>query len=68
MKRILTILLILLALLAGWQAGKQHTIKSLNPFVVDLPDRNVSGGFDEDDFPLYIEIDGTIFNYSAWIG
>lgn len=68
MKRILTILCILLALLAGWQAGKQHTIKSLNPFVVDIPDRNENGGFDEDEITLYIEIDGTIHEYGAWIG
>lgn len=68
MKRILTVLLILLALLAGWQAGKQHTIKALNPFVLDLPDRNEFGGFTEEDFTLYIEIDGTIHEYGAWIG
>lgn len=68
MKRILTILLILLALLAGWQAGKQHTIKSLNPFVVDLPDRNASGGFDEEEITVYVQIDGDLHEYGAFIG
>lgn len=68
MKRILAVLLILLALLAGWQSGKQHTIKALNPFVVDLPARNEYGGFDEDEITLYIEIDGTIHEYDAFIG
>lgn len=68
MKRILTFLLILLALLAGYHAGKQHTIKSLKPFVVDLPDRNELGGFDEEEITVYMEIDGDIHEYNAFIG
>lgn len=72
MKRILVIILTLAAILSAYAIGnvngKSHTIRAAEMFVVDLPDRNASGGFDEEEITVYMVIDGDIHEYGAFIG
>lgn len=72
MKRILAIILTLAAIIAAYAignlTGKNHVIYDAEMFVVDLPDRNASGGFDEGEITVYMEIDNDIHEYCAFIG
>jgi len=68
MKKALAALLLLLALVGAFHAGKVHTIKRAELFVVSLPERNEKGGFDESEITVYLDIDGDIHEYGANIG
>lgn len=72
MKRTLTIILTLAAIIAAYAignlTGKNHVIYDSEMFVVDIPDRNASGGFDDDEITVYVQIDGDIHEYGAFIG
>lgn len=72
MKRILVIILTLAAVIAAYAignlTGKNHAIYDAEMFVVDLPDRNASGGFDTDEITVYVQIDNDIHEYGAFIG
>ena len=72
MKRTLAIILTLAAILAAYAignvTGKNHAIYAAEMFVVDIPDRNECGGFDENEITVYMEIDGDIHEYNAFIG
>jgi len=72
MKRILTITLILASLatayMIGQTNGRNHVIHDSTLFVVDLPDRNQYGGFDDDEITVYLEIDDECHEFGAWIG
>lgn len=71
MKKIIAVAAILLVLAAAFMMGRhhgiQHAIHDSTLFVVDLPDRNQYGGFDEDEFTVYLEIDGDVHEYGAYI-
>lgn len=72
MKRILVIILTLAAIIAAYAignlTGRNHVIYDAEMFVVDLPDRNASGGFDADEITVYVQIDGDLHEYGAFIG
>ena len=72
MKRTLTIILTLAAVIAAYAignlTGRNHVIYDAEMFVVDIPDRNASGGFDGDEITVYMEIDGDLHEYGAFIG
>lgn len=72
MKRICAIILTLAAVIAAYAignlTGRNHVIYDAEMFVVDIPDRNASGGFDEEEITVYMEIDGNIHEYGAFIG
>ena len=72
MKRILAIILTLAAIIAAYAignlTGRNHVIYDSEMFVVDLPDRNASGGFDAEEITVYMEIDNDIHEYCAFIG
>lgn len=59
---------IVTALHAGYVAGRNHVVYDSDMFVVDLPDRNEYGGFDEEEITVYLDIDGDIHEYGANIG
>lgn len=70
MRKILTFFIYVLIaglLLMSYNAGKIHAIKSAEMFVVDLPDRNEYGGFDEDEITVYMVIDDEIYEYGCAI-
>lgn len=52
----------------GYKAGINHAIHSADMFVVELPDRNASGGFNEDEITVYLTIDGETHEYGCYIG
>lgn len=54
--------------IAGYKAGINHAIYSADIFVVELPDRNASGGFDEDEITVYLTVDGETHEYGCTIG
>jgi len=56
---------IVTALHAGYVAGKNHVIYDQDMFVVELPDRNASGGFDESEITVYTYIDGDCYEYGC---
>lgn len=68
MKKAVCLLLILAALLSGYFLGKRHVILGADMFVVELPERNESGGFTEDEITVYLEIDNQVHEYGCWIG
>lgn len=72
MKRAFTIVLTLAAIAAAYiignVTGKNHAIYDAEMFVVDLPDRNEYGGFDEEEIYVYVQLDGDIHEYGAFIG
>ena len=72
MKKILTFFiallvcgLLLMSYNVGYNAGIHHAVMTAEMFVVDLPDRNESGGFDEDEISVYMIIDGEIHEYGC---
>ena len=68
MKKALAALLLLLAIVGAFNAGKVYTIKHAELFVLSLPERNESGGIDESEITVYMDIDGDIHEYGANIG
>lgn len=69
MKRVIcTALALLLVGVMAYNAGKNHVILDSEMFVVDLPDRNEYGGFDEQEITIYMEIDGDVHEYGCNIG
>lgn len=52
-------------LIMSYNAGKIHAIHNAEMFVVDLPDRNEYGGFDEDEITVYMVIDEEIHEYGC---
>ena len=69
MKRVIcTVLALLLVGIMAYHAGKNHVILDSEMFVVDLPDRNEYGGFDEQEITVYMEIDGDVHEYGCNIG
>lgn len=59
---------ILAAGFAGYKLGVNHAIKHQELYVVELPDRNEFGGFDEDDITVYTYLDGEYYEYGCTIG
>ena len=69
MKKVICAALVLLLVgVMAYHAGKNHVIFDSEMFVVDLPDRNKYGGFDESEITVYLEIDGDIHEYGCNIG
>lgn len=68
MKKFLAALLLLLAIVVGFNAGKVYVIKHAELFIVSLPERNEKGGYDESEITVYMNIDGDIHEYGANIG
>ena len=69
MKKIICAALALLLVgVMAYHAGKNHVILDSEMFVVDLPDRNEHGGFDESEITVYMEIDGQVHEYGCNIG
>lgn len=52
----------------GFADGIEHAIEDSELFVVDLPDRNEHGGFDEDEITVYTYLDGQYYEYGCTIG
>ena len=65
---ILSIVLILTAYAIGRINGANHVIYDSEMFVVELPDRNDAGGFDDEEITVYLEIDGVTHEYGCFIG
>lgn len=68
MKKILVLFICILIVglcIMSYNAGKIHAIKSAEMFVVDLPDRNEYGGFDEDEITVYMVIDEQVYEYGC---
>ena len=64
---ILCVLLIVTAYAIGRDDGASHVIYDAEMFVVDLPDRNEYGGFDEEEITVYLTIDGVTHEYGCTI-
>lgn len=67
-KAICMALALLLVGCMAYHAGKNHVIMDSDMFVVELPDRNEHGGYDESEITVYMEIDGDIHEYGCNIG
>lgn len=65
---VLFILFILTAYAIGMDNGRNHVIYDSEMFVLELPDRNDDGGFDEDEITVYLTIDGVTHEYGCTIG
>lgn len=57
--------LLLMSYNAGEAQGIRYAIHNAEMFVVDLPDRNEYGGFDEDEITVYMVIDDEIHEYGC---
>ncbi len=57
--------LLLMTYNAGKIEGIRYTIHNAEMFVVDLPNRNEYGGFDEEEIVVYLVIDGEIYEYGC---
>lgn len=68
MKKALCLLAILAALLSGFALGKMYALRHAELFVVELPERNASGGFDEEEITVFLEIDNQSYKYDCTIG
>lgn len=62
------ILTFTVAVMCGYKLGIDHAIYDSEMFVVDLPDRNEYGGFDEDEITVYLTIDSETHEYGCCIG
>ena len=62
------ILTFAVAVMSGYKLGIDHVIYDSEMFVVELPDRNSTGGFDEEEITVYLYIDGDIHEYGCNIG
>lgn len=49
----------------SYNSGIRHAIMTAEMFVVDLPNRNVYGGFDEDEITVYMIVDEEIHEYGC---
>lgn len=72
MKKVFVVSLFLLSILTAYAIGRNngqnHVVYDSEMFVVDLPDRNQYGGFDEDEITVYLTIDGVTHEYGCYIG
>ena len=69
MKRIIcAVFALLLVGVMAYHAGKNHVILDSEMFIVELPERNEYGGFDESEITVYLDIDGDIHEYGCNIG